>query len=545
MSYQGKRCNAIKRLALLGFLLLGVLVCSSAMAQSDTPSMGIFDEIMDTYEVRSRAWQDTLQGIARSLFGGLAVISLAWTAIKLLLKKNELESLIPTIAMQILTLGFFLFLVEKGPWIAGLIVDSFQQAGMRVSGAPQLSPSGVIILGFESLFRIFDAIKELSWGDVPGFALPLAFAGIVILAAFTAVGLLLLLTFIEAYIVASAGVIMLGFGALPWTRDIPKNYLTYALNVGVKLFILYLVVSIGMSLAEEWPAMIATTGNVESVLHNAFYIMSASLIFAAIAWKVPGIAAALTTGSVNMSAADALGVGAAAGAMAGGTAAIASGGLSTAAGGLAAATKGAVQAGSAGMNLAKEQGASGLAASVKGIGHAVGAVKSEAGAAMKAKAGLSPPSAASMDGRGRDVGNLGTRAANRLADEAQGAREAGARAPAPQGAAGSVAAAGGSSGGSTGSAAGTAGANASVTQGAAAGPTPGAGAASAGPASAGPASAGRPTLPGKATTGAGEFKPPAPNEKGALDQLKALQPPQLPPEGGAGGVTITFGNADD
>lgn len=414
---------------LTGLVMLCV-VMSGAHAQGvplSDQSVGIFDNILEQYMKKAVTWEDGLRRIALSLFGGLATISLAWTFIKIMLQKNEATAFIPTITLQIFTLGFFLYLVEKGTWIARLIITSFTAAGERVGNTDSaLTPSWVAINGMDCVFRIVEKAADLGLTEQVSLGLPLLLCGLLLCFAFVGVAILLLVTLIESYFVLYGGVILLGFGALPWTREIPKNYLIYAINVGVKLFVLSLVIGVGVQYSSDWPAMIANS-EVGDLLPNVIYLLSGAAVFVAVAWKVPGIAAAISSGALNFNASDVLGTGAAAAGIGAAAGAVATGGLST----LGAAATGALQAATAGTSLAAQQGASGLGAALKGLGHAGSAAFSEAGAAAKARVGFAPPSPAATDGRGRPISNLGTRAANNLHQQAQAVAEAKAAQPVP------------------------------------------------------------------------------------------------------------------
>nr|WP_199044348.1 P-type conjugative transfer protein TrbL [Dyella sp. ASV24] len=407
-------------------------LADTSQSSAALPSAGLLDDLARTYRDAAEGWQDKLHTIANNTFYLGAVISLGWTGIRMAIKPSNFDGIFSTVVRQVLTLGFFFLLVNEGPSFSGAIIASFQQAGMEASGSAQaLSPSGIVIIGFDCLFRIFDVIGKMGWGDTAAFGLPLAFAGICILLCFAAVAILFLLVMIEAYFVMYGGIIMLGFGSMPWTRDIPKNYLVYAINVGVRIFVLYLVVTVGLGLAKEWPAMVATGTEGTDVMHNVFYIVVSALVFAAVAWKVPGIAGALTSGAVNMSAADGIGVAAGAMGMAGGAAGLGLVAAKTTGGAVMATVRGAAQAGMAGMDLARGAGASGAGAVVKGIGNAIGAAGQEAGRSASAHLGIRPQSPNAKDASGNRIGNLGTRAANNLADKVQSARESAASNQAP------------------------------------------------------------------------------------------------------------------
>jgi type IV secretion system protein TrbL len=430
-----KQSDVLKWTAIL-VVVIGMCFAGSAFGQTGaTPNAGILDEIMKTFMDKATGWEGKTRSIATNFFAYGVIISLAWTGIRLALRGKDFEGLIGTISMQILTIGFFFMLIEKGPWLAGLIIGSFTDAGKDISGAGKLSPSLIVQLGFDALFRIFETISNMGWGDKASFGLALVFAGITILLSFSAIAILFLLTAVEAYFVMYAGLIMLGFGALPWTRDIPKNYLVYAINVGVRLFVLYLIVGVGMEMATQWPAMLSAGDPSKDALHNAFYIAVAAVVFMAVSWKVPGIAGALTSGAVNMSASDGIGAAAAVLGGAAGATGLASTVIGKGTGAFGGAFKGASQAAAAGIGLAKEQGASGMAAAVKGVGSAVGAMASEARHGISARMGFKPKSENAVDSHGRDISNIGTRAANNLTTQAQGARE-GAAAGSPSAGAG-------------------------------------------------------------------------------------------------------------
>lgn len=404
-----------------------VFLHGSATAQGvplTNANPGMFDNIAEAYLNKAKGWESGLQSIANGLFGGLAVISIAWTFIKLLLQKDDLKHFIPTITLQILTLGFFLYLVNEGTAIATMIISSFEAAASKVGGTGSLSPSETVTNGFDCMFRIMEKIGDMDAMDSISVGLPLMLCGVVLCLAFVGVAILFLVTLIESYFVLYGGVILLGFGALPWTREIPKNYLIYAINVGVKLFVINLVVGIGVEFSSDWPGLVKAS-DIDHVMHVTLYLMSGAMVFLAVAWKVPGIASALTSGALNFNASDAMGTTAAAAGVGAAAGAAATGGISA----LASATKGAVQATTSGVSLAREQGASGVGAALKGLGLAGNAIASEAGSAAKASAGLQPPSAHAVDGRGRNVENLGTRAANSLQEKAQQEREASAARP--------------------------------------------------------------------------------------------------------------------
>lgn len=396
-----------------------ILLTPDARAQASPMGDNMLDDTTAFYVAQSQQMAAVLKPLARQLYGSLAVISFALFWLRASLNGSDAPSLLGKFALEIFKAGFFLWVIDVGPDYLMQFMRYFTDAGSRIGQAGELSPSGIVVLGFDTCFRTFDAIGRMGWGDTAAFGLPLAFCGIVILLCFAAVAVLLMIRLIEMHMVIYGGILLLGFGGISFTRDIPKNYLSYAISCGAQLFMVYVIVGLGMQLADSWPATLSTDATPDAILRQVLQLFVAAIVFASLAWSIPKAAASLVTGSVNMGAADAFApAGAAA---AGATAGVALGAGSV--GTLAEAAKGAVQASTAGTSLAAQQGASGLNAALKGLGHASGAAVSEAGAALRAKAGLAPPSPHANDSRGRSVTSLGTRAANNLHQRLQVARE--------------------------------------------------------------------------------------------------------------------------
>ena len=76
----------------------------------------------------------------------------------------------------------------------------------------------------------------------------------VVLLSFVITAAMLLLTLIESYLVVGGGVLLLGFGANRFTAPAAEGYFGYVLRVGVRLLFFYLVLAIGVQMANQWAA---------------------------------------------------------------------------------------------------------------------------------------------------------------------------------------------------------------------------------------------------------------------------------------------------
>src|SRR3989441_2812220 len=86
-----------------------------------------------------------------------------------------------------------------------------------------------------------------------------------------------------------------------WTKFFTERYLSYVASVGVKLFVLYLIMGVGMGIAARWVSVL-NRGGVSPI--PFFYVMGGSLVFLFLTWHIPSVAAAMMVGSVHLSLAD-------------------------------------------------------------------------------------------------------------------------------------------------------------------------------------------------------------------------------------------------
>jgi type IV secretion system protein TrbL len=126
---------------------------------------------------------------------------------------------------------------------------------------------------------------------------------------------------------------MLGFAAFRGTASISERYLSFTIGVGLKLFVIYLLVGAGTLLAPEWGKLINETSMLDYKI--PFTIAFAALMYAAVAMRIPQLAGALASGSVAMSFHDVLGAASTA------TRTAATAGTAAATAGVGAATLGA------------------------------------------------------------------------------------------------------------------------------------------------------------------------------------------------------------
>jgi len=279
----------------------------------------ILTHITEQFQQATRSWHAYLFPIANHLFATLASIEIAWAGIWWAVEKNDMSSLWGELLKKIMSLGiFYTILLNSNSWIPA-IINGFMQIGEGASGQANLYPSDVLAQGISistHIFNTFHNVGMFSWG-LP--TLVGAIAGFFVLIAFAVIAGLLVVSLVESYIVIGAGVLMLGFASSRLTSKFATNYLSYAMSVGAKLFMLYLILGIGGNLATSW---ISLFENMPTVSVAPFLeIMGGALVYVFIAWAIPAKAESLISGASNatlggfVAAAATIGATAATGAM--------------------------------------------------------------------------------------------------------------------------------------------------------------------------------------------------------------------------------------
>ena len=220
------------------------LVLYSTTALAQLTNDGIFDQVMMQFATRAGAWQETILQAAMFLFWTLGTISLVWTFGFMILRQADIGEFFAEFIRFSIFFGFFLWLLRNGPVFANSIIQSLSKIGEQASGMPSVTPSGIVDIGFLILQQGLG--NSSSWSPVDSLIGVLLSVGILILLAVVAINVLLL--YVSGWILAYAGIFLLGFGGSRWTSDIAINYFKTVLGVAVQILVMILLVGIGYDL---------------------------------------------------------------------------------------------------------------------------------------------------------------------------------------------------------------------------------------------------------------------------------------------------------
>ena len=249
----------------------------------------IVSTLLSKFQNAGKTWATTIKNAATSLFWILALISLVFTGVFMLLRRAELLEITVELVRYILFTGFFYWLLVNGPDFAGKIIASLWQLGGQASGTGNsIFPGDIFTLGMQVLQG---TLAHIEWWRPETVLIPVIIALIIfIVCTLVAANVVLLLC--AAWVVLLAGLIFLGFGGCRWTSDMAINYYRTMLGIGVSLMTMLLVVGVGINFLQN---LVTTAGQTPDIPSLAA-IMGATILLAVISHQLPRMVASIATG---------------------------------------------------------------------------------------------------------------------------------------------------------------------------------------------------------------------------------------------------------
>lgn len=334
----------------------------------------VVDRIVGNFNHAAEGWGAVLRQASLALFIVLLGIDLAWELAKYALNNSGLTDITRFLFQRTVIAGVYLLLIQQPSFIY-MVVDTFAYWGGLASGKTEVSPAGVFNGGLTIVSHMWEG---RSWFSTDVFAL--AATSIIIMIVFALLTAALVMALVQVAIVIHGGQIMLAFAGFRGTETFATNYLNVVMQSGIKLFSIYLIMSIGFDVIDE--SVNGFNGN-SSIDH--FGLVGSSIILLSLVIVLPSYFQSIATGQLG-SAGNPLAAGAIAGAATGAVA----GGAIKAGGATLNAGRGVVGAANvlkAGAGAVQSQG---VASAGKAL---AGATAGYGGAAAGAvKAALSPAS---------------------------------------------------------------------------------------------------------------------------------------------------------
>ena len=120
---------------------------------------------------------------------------------------------------------------------------------------------------------------------------------ILIVVSYVVITLNYIVTMVESYLVISAGFIMLGSGGSRWTAPYVERYIGLAVSIGIKIVLIYCLVSAGFGLGVGWLTEAQGVGTSANPAMTAVDVMGAAVIYMVLCWQIPKLFGAVLGGS--------------------------------------------------------------------------------------------------------------------------------------------------------------------------------------------------------------------------------------------------------
>ena len=375
--------TSARPLALCGALLALLVLLHPQQAGA----ISLFDGMVDNFGRQSNTWMRVLTDFMTPALKVLAVIELAAAAAIWMFEKDNLNSLALEVIKKVMVVGLFSFLLQNAPEITAQISNMFVSAGSKAGAfTTPLTTDGILTSGLDAIGKLWTQTGLVLFPlimvdpeEILGNANPVAYAGLVfaiLVGAMTILATLLIaysyvvvaaeffcLT-IESYVMFAVGIVILGLGSTTWTKDYAMKYLNYAINVGVRYLTLILILSITRTQINDMVSNSHLALNLFKFdFTDLLNLVAAALLQGILAKQAPEMANALLNGGTGLSASSAKGA----------AASVASGAMAPVRVATSAVqgAKNFGKAASAGREVAQQQGKTGSAATMSGIGKAL------------------------------------------------------------------------------------------------------------------------------------------------------------------------------
>ena len=304
----------------------------SPAAFAEIDKGGVLNEVSDRFLTESSNWATTITDHASWLFWTLVVISMVWTFGMMALRKADIGEFFAEFTRFTITTGFFWWLLINGPGFAMDIINSLRNIAAEASGLPRgLNPSTPIDIAFDIIAKAASSYSITS----PMDNLSIFLTTLAILACMAIVAANVLLALVTAWIIAYAGIFVLGFGGSRWTSDIAVNYFRSVAGIALKIMTMTLLVGIAVSIIDGYHSDLSEGAPMDELL----VIFVVSLVMVILVNSVPNVVAGLIPGGGGAaSAGSSFSAGALIGGAVGAGAAVASGGAALGSAAMSGAT---------------------------------------------------------------------------------------------------------------------------------------------------------------------------------------------------------------
>jgi len=296
-----------RRSVIAGALALVALMVATGVAIGQGTTSGPYvDGISAAYRSAAGGWRAQLIPLAQRTFMLLAAIEFCVSGLVWAVKRDALDDLAAKFLLKFTLIAFLLTLITSFDVWFPAILNGFAAAGEQVIGRGTMSPDTIIGVGGSLAYSILKGISLTVLAHdvlIGAFGLVCALA---VAGAYIVIAIQVLVVMIESYVVVlGGGVLFLGFAASRWTAAMAEHVIGYALFLGARIFLLYLLVGVGMDVTQRFVQVIATA-SIFAEPSPLLQVTGGALAFAYVVARVPYDVAWKLTGNQSLGLAQAL-----------------------------------------------------------------------------------------------------------------------------------------------------------------------------------------------------------------------------------------------
>ncbi len=263
-------------------------------------SGGTLDAIVALFQGASHPLFLRIYPPMRELFLVLWTIDFSWSAGVWVL--GEVADFWARLVKKLLVFALLWGLLAISPYWLPEILGGFSKLGSDLTGLPGLSPSAVLGQGVRLFFSMFTAWQQIASVFNPVGAFLRLFTAVALLVAFVLIAAALLKVLVEAALALGALPFFLGFWGHSLTWGLAEGYLRYLVHLGVRIFVLYLLIATGSGLAGIWDTALQNAPLYSFFTDPRLFlaIPATAAIWAGLVLSLPGAVAREVTGPFSM-----------------------------------------------------------------------------------------------------------------------------------------------------------------------------------------------------------------------------------------------------
>ncbi len=243
-----------KKFIFISILTVIIYICNELFfheAAFAAVDLDITARIYNKFSEVGFEWGRHVSKYALWLLGITASYELILIGIKKI-RGDDLGEVIASLVYMCLWVSLFLVLINASADLSMRLIKGFEDTAIEIGQASgNFKPSSLMDIleyALNIVENVFESGSILKLGD--GILTALLGIGVFVCFCFI-IGMAIVIR-CEAFIVLNVGIFLLGFGGCRYTRPFASNFLRYALGVGLKIFIIELLLGVVFIFLEQY-----------------------------------------------------------------------------------------------------------------------------------------------------------------------------------------------------------------------------------------------------------------------------------------------------